>query len=58
MGLIRETRLAQTRIYALDATPLAHVEHWLAAYRVYWAERPSDQARAEVEQKREGTTNR
>lgn len=41
-SLVRETRESQTRWYALDAAPLAAVDHWLAAYRVQWAARLHD----------------
>jgi DNA-binding transcriptional ArsR family regulator len=41
-GLVRETRQAQTRIYALDPRPLAEVDRWLSRYRAFWGARLHD----------------
>ncbi|MBX3148447.1 MAG: winged helix-turn-helix transcriptional regulator [Gemmatimonadales bacterium] len=41
-GLLRERRVAQSRIYALDPEPLQRVEQWLSHYRVFWAARLMD----------------
>jgi DNA-binding transcriptional ArsR family regulator len=41
-GLVRVRRDAQRRVYALDATPLAEVDSWLATYRRFWRDRLDD----------------
>ena len=41
-GLVRESREAQSRIYALNAAPLAEVDRWLSRYRVFWGARLRD----------------
>lgn len=38
-GLVRERRVAQSRLYALEPWPLAEVEAWINPYRVFWAVR-------------------
>ena len=38
-GLVRERRVAQSRIYSLAPEPLREVEQWLEHYRVFWAAR-------------------
>jgi DNA-binding transcriptional ArsR family regulator len=38
-GLIRERRSAQHRYYSLEPTPLAGIDQWLDAYRVFWGAR-------------------
>lgn len=38
-GLVRERRLARSRIYRLDPAPLRDVERWMAHYRTFWAAR-------------------
>ncbi|MEO8636595.1 MAG: metalloregulator ArsR/SmtB family transcription factor [Gemmatimonadales bacterium] len=38
-GLVRERRVAQSRLYSLDPTPLREVEQWIAHYRGFWAAR-------------------
>jgi DNA-binding transcriptional ArsR family regulator len=38
-GLVRVVADAQRRIYALDPTPLAELDAWLAPYRAAWNER-------------------
>lgn len=41
-GLVRQSRDAQTRRYALDPVPLAAVDRWLNDYRVFWGARLHD----------------
>jgi DNA-binding transcriptional ArsR family regulator len=41
-GLVRARRVAQSRIYALDAAPLTSVDRWLDSYRVLWSARRYD----------------
>ena len=38
-GLVRSRPEAQRRVYSLDPTPLAELDHWLARYRSFWAQR-------------------
>jgi DNA-binding transcriptional ArsR family regulator len=38
-GLVRVRRDAQRRVYALDPTPFAELDEWLAPYRRLWNER-------------------
>ncbi|MFT4227559.1 ArsR/SmtB family transcription factor [Micropruina sp.] len=38
-GLVSVREEAQRRIYALDAAPLAELDHWLSSYRVFWSQR-------------------
>jgi DNA-binding transcriptional ArsR family regulator len=38
-GLVKERRVAQSRLYSLDPAPLRQVERWLEQYRVFWATR-------------------
>ena len=38
-GLVRERRVAQSRLYSLDPAPLREVERWIEHYRVFWAAR-------------------
>jgi DNA-binding transcriptional ArsR family regulator len=38
-GFVRVEPLAQRRIYAIDATPMAALDAWLAPYRTLWNER-------------------
>ena len=38
-GLVRERRVAQSRLYSLAAEPLREVEQWLEHYRAFWAAR-------------------
>lgn len=35
-GLVREKRVAQSRIYSLDPAPLQELDRWLAGYRAFW----------------------
>jgi DNA-binding transcriptional ArsR family regulator len=39
VGLVRVEADAQRRIYALDPTPLAELDAWLAPYRSLWNDR-------------------
>lgn len=41
-GLLKERREAQWRRYSLNPAPLARVDRWIAAYRVFWAARLHD----------------
>lgn len=41
-GLVRESRQAQLRVYALNPAPLREVDGWLAGYRVFWGARLHD----------------
>ncbi|MBK7351529.1 MAG: winged helix-turn-helix transcriptional regulator [Gemmatimonadetes bacterium] len=41
-GLVRERRVARSRLYRLDPAPLREVERWMAHYRVFWAARLQD----------------
>jgi DNA-binding transcriptional ArsR family regulator len=41
-ALVRERRVAQSRLYSLDAAPLREVERWLDGYRLFWAARLLD----------------
>jgi DNA-binding transcriptional ArsR family regulator len=41
-GLLKERREAQWRRYSLDPEPLARVDRWIAAYRVFWGARLHD----------------
>lgn len=41
-GLLRESRKAQSRIYAINAAPLAQIDRWLNGYRVFWGARLHD----------------
>jgi predicted transcriptional regulator len=36
-GLVGVERRGRERLYRLEHVPLQHVEHWLAAYRTFWA---------------------
>ena len=38
-GLVRERRMARSRMYLLDPAPLREVERWMAHYRTFWAAR-------------------
>ncbi|HEY3019124.1 MAG TPA: metalloregulator ArsR/SmtB family transcription factor, partial [Solirubrobacteraceae bacterium] len=38
-GLVQVRKEAQRRVYALDSTPLAELDAWLAPYRRLWDER-------------------
>ena len=38
-GLVRSRPQAQRRVYSLDPTPLAELDHWLARYRSFWSQR-------------------
>lgn len=38
-GLVRERRVARSRLYSLDPAPLREVERWIEHYRVFWAAR-------------------
>lgn len=40
--LVREERLGRRRMYRLEPGPLAEIDRWLAAYRVFWAARLLD----------------
>ncbi len=52
-SLVRETRQAQTRWYALAPEPLRAVDRWLGDYRVFWGARLHDLKRfVEQEQDR------
>lgn len=39
-GLVRERRVARSRLYSLAPEPLREVEQWLEHYRVFWARLP------------------
>jgi DNA-binding transcriptional ArsR family regulator len=41
-GLVQERREAQWRRYSLNPAPLAQVDRWIAAYRVFWGARLHD----------------
>ena len=41
-GLVRERRVAQSRLYSLEPAPLREVERWMEHYRVFWAARLQD----------------
>ena len=41
-GLLRERRVAQSRLYSLDAAALRPLDEWLAPYRLFWAARLMD----------------
>lgn len=41
-GLVRERKVAQSRLYSLDPAPLRDVERWLDHYRIFWAARLHD----------------
>jgi DNA-binding transcriptional ArsR family regulator len=41
-GLVRERRVAQSRLYSLEPAPLRVVEQWIEHYRVFWAARLQD----------------
>jgi DNA-binding transcriptional ArsR family regulator len=51
-GLLRQSRAAQSRRYALNATPLREVDRWLTAYRVFWGARLHDLKHYVEEQER------
>jgi DNA-binding transcriptional ArsR family regulator len=51
-GLVRESRSAQARIYALDPAPLVEIERWLGGYRLFWAARLHDLKRHVERQQR------
>jgi DNA-binding transcriptional ArsR family regulator len=38
-GLVRVTKAAQQRIYAIDPAPIAELDAWLAPYRSLWNDR-------------------
>jgi DNA-binding transcriptional ArsR family regulator len=38
-GLVRVRREAQRRVYAVDPTPMAELDAWLAPYRRLWSDR-------------------
>jgi len=38
-GLVHERRVAQQRLYSLNAAPLRDVDRWLTAYRMLWTPR-------------------
>ena len=40
--LVGERKVAQSRLYSLDAAPLREVDQWLAFYRVFWTARLQD----------------
>jgi DNA-binding transcriptional ArsR family regulator len=44
-GLVREARASQSRIYSLNAEPLAELDRWLSGYRVFWGVRLHDPKR-------------
>lgn len=41
-GLVSERKVAQSRLYSLDASPLRSVDRWLDAYKVFWSARLHD----------------
>jgi len=45
-GLLRERRVAQSRLYTLEPRALADIDAWLAPYRLFWAARLTDLKRA------------
>ena len=44
-GLVRVERQAQRRIYAVDPTPMAELDRWLAPYRQLWNDSLDDLGR-------------
>ena len=38
-GLVRSSRRAQRRVYALAPAPLEEIDSWLGRYRPFWTER-------------------
>ena len=58
-GLVRERRVSQSRIYALDPAPLREVQAWLDHYKVFWGARLLDLKRVAESEGRGGrNTNR
>lgn len=57
-GLVRERRVAQSRLYSLDPAPLREVEHWLDHYKVFWAARLHDLKRVVEQDARSPSTRR
>ena len=51
-GLVRERRVAQSRLYSLDPAPLRDVERWLDHYKVFWAARLHDLKRVVEQEER------
>lgn len=41
-GLVRERKVAQSRLYSLDPNPLRSVDQWLSAYKIFWSARLHD----------------
>jgi DNA-binding transcriptional ArsR family regulator len=41
-SLVAERRVAQSRLYSLNAAPLQEVDRWIEYYRVYWSARLLD----------------
>jgi DNA-binding transcriptional ArsR family regulator len=41
-GLLQERRDSQFRRYSINPAPLAQVDRWIAAYRVFWGARLHD----------------
>ena len=41
-GLVTESRVAQSRIYSLNAAPLADLDRWLDGFRAFWSARFHD----------------
>lgn len=58
-GLVRERKVSQSRIYALDPAPLREVQAWLDHYKVFWGARLLDLKRVAESEGRGGrNTNR
>ncbi len=57
-GLVRERRVAQSRLYSLDPAPLRDVERWLDQYKVYWAARLHDLKRVVEQEERRASPKR
>jgi DNA-binding transcriptional ArsR family regulator len=51
-GLLKEKREAQWRRYSLNPAPLAQIDQWLSAYRVFWGARLHDLKRYVEEKER------
>lgn len=42
VGLVSETRRAQSRLYTLNPAPLADIDRWLTRHRLAWGARLHD----------------
>lgn len=57
-GLVRERRVAQSRLYSLDPAPLREVERWLDHYKVFWGARLHDLKRVVEQEQRHSPPRR